>query len=507
MISQIRGEFMRASRILAGRPDRAVLALAELCEERKDEYLASPPPFVPPRLSPLPPQTPYTVGSSPMRPKGVPVPGRPSSPTQASESGPHKLAVQRVSTHAPPEHMAPKRGKWTSPPLPEASSADHTYFEDQLGIGLELATASTEAREREATYNSSSSNSEVFSDDEHPSDLAESDDATSVRSFTEGFTSSPLPFRRPSRLNPHNSSSRTLPSCSSPADPIVRSNSGGRGRLSSREKSNEIPPEISSRQLTNLLSLPSRTEVSRRSLSGPPRSLNGHSWSSNTPVALATPLPPSPDHSKVPHNMELSTVFYQTTTRSPRPTALYPNVGLQSPLFPQYPSHQYHIPPTGTTSQDTSPLEQPLVNPRSSILTEGRSSAGPDTPTPGSYSRSTHSHSHSASTVTQGITPTLSNSSQPAVISSSLTAPSPPPSSSPTMSPGHRFDTQINGSTLLHASISEEGSSSTPSSTGYTTSLSRSPSPSLPPTATLVPTNRKTDLQKRTVRYPLQSKY
>ena len=35
---------MRASRILQTRPDRAILALAELCEERKDETRATAPP-------------------------------------------------------------------------------------------------------------------------------------------------------------------------------------------------------------------------------------------------------------------------------------------------------------------------------------------------------------------------------------------------------------------------------------------------------------------------------
>ncbi|KAJ7430186.1 hypothetical protein FB451DRAFT_1325416 [Mycena latifolia] len=38
----IRGEFMRASRILSNRPERAVVALAELCAERIDEDLVSP---------------------------------------------------------------------------------------------------------------------------------------------------------------------------------------------------------------------------------------------------------------------------------------------------------------------------------------------------------------------------------------------------------------------------------------------------------------------------------
>ena len=37
LLGQIRGELMRASRILASRPDRAIVALSQLCEERKDE--------------------------------------------------------------------------------------------------------------------------------------------------------------------------------------------------------------------------------------------------------------------------------------------------------------------------------------------------------------------------------------------------------------------------------------------------------------------------------------
>ncbi|PBK71849.1 PAP/OAS1 substrate-binding domain-containing protein [Armillaria solidipes] len=165
----IRGEFMRASRVLAARPERAILALAELCEERKDEDLVSAPA---PRLSNLPPQTPYSVGSQSMRPKGGS--DRFSPPTQFSEpSGRSPPVVIR----SPPEHMAPKRGKWTSPPPPEAPSADHTLFENQLENGLSLATASTEAREREEAHNDSSS--EVLTDEDR-SDATESDDVRSA---------------------------------------------------------------------------------------------------------------------------------------------------------------------------------------------------------------------------------------------------------------------------------------------------------------------------------------
>ncbi|KAF9265154.1 Nucleotidyltransferase [Marasmius fiardii PR-910] len=153
----IRGEFMRASRILAIRPERAILALADLCEERKDDDLMTAPPYAAPRQ--VPPQTPYSVGSRPMRPKAPSIPDRLPMPTKLSSPDTStSTPVPQVQPRSPPEHMAPKRGKWTSPPPPEAPSADHTLYESQLGKVLELATASTEAREKEDAYNSSSSN-------------------------------------------------------------------------------------------------------------------------------------------------------------------------------------------------------------------------------------------------------------------------------------------------------------------------------------------------------------
>ena len=64
---------MRASRVFSARPERAIMALAQLCEERKDDEIVQPDgsnqtsPFIPPRMSPTPAQTPYPVGSSPAR--------------------------------------------------------------------------------------------------------------------------------------------------------------------------------------------------------------------------------------------------------------------------------------------------------------------------------------------------------------------------------------------------------------------------------------------------------
>lgn len=195
---------MRASRILQMRPDRAILALAQLCEERKDETLGPPPPqprssFAPPRLTSIPPQAPYTVGSSPMRPGEVLVPAPedatsrklsspvspvPSSPNDSpgccfanAKDLPPRLPVDKL------DHMAPIRSRWTSPPPPEAPEEDRSAFDDRLDQGLAFATTSSRSHLRDRSY-VSSNNSDAHTDDERQS-IAESDDLRSVRSFTE----------------------------------------------------------------------------------------------------------------------------------------------------------------------------------------------------------------------------------------------------------------------------------------------------------------------------------
>ena len=302
---------MRASRILASRPDRAIVALAELCEERKDEELIVAPPHVSRSIT-LPPQTPYTVGNQTMRPK---VAERFSPPTQFFEPRPPQ-AFQPTTLRPPPEHMAPKRGKWTSPPPPEAPSADHTLFENQLGIGLKLATLSTEAREKDTAYNSSESNSEIFTDD--GSDLAE-DDIKSVRSYTEGSSvnnpsvnNSSGPTRRPSwqsndTVRPQITYNH-LQSGSS-----TRSSSTIRGRLTKTTERVELSPPTAFRPPpTTTTTTTSRFDFGRRSTPGRPRSLQGPPWisSSNTSLATSTPLPPSPELPMEPRFSEPSNVLY-----------------------------------------------------------------------------------------------------------------------------------------------------------------------------------------------------
>src|SRR6202012_1485263 len=67
----------------------------------------------------------------------------------ASSGAPHVVGT------LPPEHMAPKRAKWTSPPPPNADVSDVRSFENRFEQGLEIAAQSSLARE--ARYNIPSS--------------------------------------------------------------------------------------------------------------------------------------------------------------------------------------------------------------------------------------------------------------------------------------------------------------------------------------------------------------
>lgn len=472
---------MRASRILATRPERAIAALAQLCEERKDVNLlhTSPPAiFVPPRLSPIPPQTPYTVGSN-SDAKGLPSPDRIAHPQpQFLDAG----ARISVPNRSPPEHMAPKRSEWTSPPPPEAPPADHTSFEDQLGLSLELATSSTEAREREEAYASSSSNSEVLSDDESRSDT---EDVRSVHSFTEGSSPSDPAFHRPPW--------HFMPDSTASITPVPRGFNaevvggiGPRGRYSSRLDSKDIDarPAVHFGQGQDTITTAYRADASRRSTSGPPRASHRLSWPSMMPIALVTPLPPSPSGSESPikpRSPESSAVFYETGSR--HPPVLYstsPGPGRRSPTYPPQ-QRQYHLGLVDSASNKPSNYRSLTRVSSSSHLPEtdsGQSSAGPDTPTPSHCSRPAHHHSHSNATITAP-TP-RANISQFAqnVTYGSSSSPSPSRSHSPTphnVPPNQRLLSPGAGPNSPLASTSYGSDSPTPSSTSCATSLSSSP--------------------------------
>lgn len=519
---------MRAARILQSRPERAIVALAELCEERKDEELVVAPPYNS-RPATLPPQTPYTVGSGSqtLRPK---IAERFSPPAQFFEPGPRQV-VQPVTLRPPPEHMAPKRGKWTSPPPPEAPSADHTLFESQLGKGLQLATASTEAREKEATYNSSESNSEVFTDD--GSDAAE-DDLRSVRSYTEGTSSNTGLVRRPSwhtqgMIRPPPAFNNLTTGTTS------RSPSSVRGRYGRASEKGDPSQPTAFRSPSEFQST-SRLE-NRRSLSGLPRSLRA-SLSSNTPPPAATSLPPSPESPMDTKFSEPSNVFYQTTTtRSPRPTALYPTHGTHLSFLSHYSPHTGFMGPPQDIFPPNMPPSLTSMNPRAAAGPSSSDRAlgsGPETPTPATYSHLHHSHSLSSSTIT-ALTPppTVSKfvAPPPSPLYTSYDVTSPPnqqgprspqigtsASASPSIPasasvPIPCFDERTKSAQLKppseeregvqspheqHSFGSSTGNSPGHSSTGYSTPISRSPSPhSLSPSSPLTVGSTKHEVDEK----------
>ncbi|KAK7441723.1 hypothetical protein VKT23_016386 [Stygiomarasmius scandens] len=360
----IRGEFMRASRILAVRPERAILALAELCEERGDEELVSPP-----DRKQVPPQTPYGVGSRPPKPnKPTPIPIVPAPRSQPpSQSTPRNTSTTTPSPPSttnpppPPAHMAPRRSKWTSPPPPEASVDDRIRYESQLGAGLELATRGSGAREQ--TESKESSNGSVdFEEEDLLDDLGEdidarSDDVGSVRSFTEGvapaststsyhpqgggvFSAGPT-FRRPSWLATTQSQGQNpglgLMSLRSLATPRVEvdfgneppsmmsmanMNAGGRFGTGPRGRVERERFAMAQQQKEK----GKEKEIKRStSLSGS-TNWKGSRQQTQSPLAVSIPLPPSPETGSGSngysynhgHEQEPAMVFYQT--RSPHTT-------------------------------------------------------------------------------------------------------------------------------------------------------------------------------------------
>lgn len=363
---QIRGEFMRASRILAMRP-RALVTLAQLCEEKAEDPQTTslPSVFVPPRLS-IPPQTPYTVGSNSMRPKGASA-ERLSPQPEFFEPENRYSGDNCVPSRTPPEHMAPKRTQWTSPPPPEAPPAHHAIFEDQLDQGLALATSSTMAREAGKPM-SSPEHFDLLSDEERRSDATESDEVQSVQSFTEG-----------SRATPLASASFTEPATSAVGPSI-------RGRVPSRSSrpsdKNAVPPITNE---ANLIAY--KAELIRRSHSGPPNGKsNRFSWPSATSIAYTPTFGPSISTSQSSHlhvpdtSASTNTVFYETTGTQPRfPTYPSPAPSHMSSNVPFYMRNYLD-----QTSHNTATID---------ISRDGSSS-------PISQVPFTHTHTHTPSTAT-----------------------------------------------------------------------------------------------------------
>lgn len=430
---------MRASRVLAVRPERAYLALAELCEERKEMEEFTPSGlFIPPRLS-FPPQIPYTIGSSSFRPNGSVQRDRLSPPRPGPSILPTALPTE-VPSNEPPVHMAPKRSKWTSPPPEEAPDADRSSYESRLGLGLTLATTSTDAREREReqAYLSSSNNSEIMSDDgDTTSEVApEEDDVRSVRSFAgePSFAPQFMYVQRGVPFIPHRLSDVASPVYGVPnqfhargravddSTPTPSHNHRGRkGSRMSTEFVQPMPPVSYPRfGLEKRFSMGNKSDMSRRSVSGAPRQsvANRSSLSPLIPTPQHVPLPPSPVTGSPVQFMPSSPVIvYETSprTRGSRPTSLYsaPHSPLMTGIIP----HPHFSP-------DFSDLPMQLAgSKRTSPIDRRPSKLGNVSATSSSNLRAMHSHTLSNSTIIAPVTPSATSSFQ-ATSSSQQSSPS-----------------------------------------------------------------------------------
>ncbi|KAG9310987.1 hypothetical protein JVU11DRAFT_8865 [Chiua virens] len=226
-----------------------------------------------------------------------------------SSSSPGKRST---TEHHMPEHMAPKRSQWTSPPPPEASPERHAIFQDQLDHGIALATVSTLARECAASATSGDS-LEILNDEESRSEAAVSDDVQSNISFNEG-------------------SIGELPGV--PVTMVAQPFSSSRGRLITRPADPPGDRVIHTIPKQEAEIIAQKADLIRRSQSGPPnrKVANRFSWPSAaypSPILFQT----SPSirshrlHVQIPSQIaDTSTVFYETTaTRSRIPQPL-PNM-------------------------------------------------------------------------------------------------------------------------------------------------------------------------------------
>ncbi|KAI5118625.1 hypothetical protein M0805_006993 [Coniferiporia weirii] len=490
----IRGEFMRASRILQVRPERAYYALAQLCEERDESVVkltaAHNTLYIPPRLS-FPPQTPYSIGSNSTRPNSTSERDRLSPPRKPLEEDVPPAASPHVHSRNPPEHMAPKRSKWTSPPPPEAPDADRNSFETRLGFGLSIATAATDAREQEKAYLSSSSNSEILSDDgDLRSDIALDDDVKSVRSFT-GVPSARL---RPERIDegsvpfsPSSSVPYRMSDMFAASGPLYMAYQHGkiRSQDDSTPKPNvpmnaldpargrrpvRLPGEMgASRPPVSYpvfpgdvrhLGLPGKSDGLRRSNSGPARAGNitgprMHVPLSTTQMQLPfnVPLPPSPVHTMSQSPSSSPTIYYETnahrsasatytkSSTSPSPSVNSPSM-YQQQYYVTHPHAQAQVQAYGQSHQASGTSSPVAGSAGGSPVLErhggkpyDRMSASPTTQPPSpSATRPVHAHTHSSSTIVGPRTPAASSFAL-VQIQTQSTAGSRPLQSSPTDSP------------------------------------------------------------------------
>jgi hypothetical protein len=271
---------MRAVRILSTKQE-AIISLASLCEEREEEVprsatqrnsynpqryntesvgtgsrsqSANGSPVVPRMgLSPLSTksQEPFQPKFAPSTPITITAPGSSSSgsiPCQESSQTPFVPAVL-PPTLVPPPHMAPQRGKWTSPPPDHAPPQRHNSFNERLASGIKMAV-SHPPMERSVPARSSSGSSATDPDDERD-DLLEmglglGDTRSSSPVSSAGFSIPEFKPRNKPQIRLSSSYDQT-PTSASTSMPINRPRNGGQSRPQWRHGHNQtnkmLPPK------------------------------------------------------------------------------------------------------------------------------------------------------------------------------------------------------------------------------------------------------------------------
>jgi hypothetical protein len=160
---------MRATRILTGKYDTAMTALALLCEERENEvprsadqrhshhrYNTESPRSRSNQGSPIAPRLGLARNGSQDSFKPQFAPSTPIIITAPTHYPPNFTPAVLPGTMVPPPHMAPQRSKWTSPPPDHAPPQRHNSFNERLASGIKLAVSHPPA-ERGPTRSSSES--------------------------------------------------------------------------------------------------------------------------------------------------------------------------------------------------------------------------------------------------------------------------------------------------------------------------------------------------------------
>lgn len=327
---QIRGEFMRASRVFSARPERAIVALAQLCEERKDDEIVHPDgsnqigPSIPPRMSPVPAQTPFTADSSPTRLNADAIPHIPRFARNPAYQ--QQTIAQRSST------------------LPDHATANNSNRNDSAEAPAVIRSAYVDAIDQPYPHNAlrgvsndtSSDTSEIITDDEMMETFLDSvDDVPSYLDESPELTrpSSPASSQPPAHLPiPSETDDISKSFLQAPLDGHHPATSGSESNGVSHVPKHMYFPQIHLKPPQPAHVIPSRIDTVKR-VSPELGSLPaltipfGYTYSSSScayyhrqPASSSSSHLPNPGNQRqqqypqcFSHNQPPQTVFYETT--------------------------------------------------------------------------------------------------------------------------------------------------------------------------------------------------